>query len=51
VNRNLQEGRFQTVAIPHYVVLDGTETVRASHVGLTKDTQEFKAFLTKGLGS
>lgn len=51
VNRNLQEGRFQTVAIPHYVVLDGTESVRASHVGLTKDTQEFRAFLTKGLGS
>ncbi|MEP7367053.1 MAG: cytochrome c biogenesis protein CcdA, partial [Acidobacteriota bacterium] len=50
-NRNLQEGRFQTVAIPHYVVLDGTETVRASQVGLTKDTQAFKAFLTKGLGS
>jgi thiol:disulfide interchange protein DsbD len=50
-NRNLQEGRFQTVAIPHYVVLDGTETVRAIQVGLTKDTQEFKAFLNKGLGS
>jgi thiol:disulfide interchange protein len=50
-NRNLQEGRFQTVAIPHYVVLDGTESVRASHVGLTKDTQEFKAFLSKGLGT
>lgn len=50
-NRNLQEGRFQTVAIPHYVVLDGSEAVRASHVGLTKDTQAFKAFLKKGLGS
>lgn len=50
-NRNLQEGRYQTVAIPHYVVLDGAEAVRASHVGLTKDTQAFKAFLTKGLGS
>lgn len=50
-NRNLQEGRFQTVAIPHYVVLDGAESVRASHVGLTKDTQAFKAFLKKGLGS
>ncbi|MBK7929363.1 MAG: thioredoxin family protein [Bryobacterales bacterium] len=50
-NRNLQEGRYQTVSIPHYVVLDGTEAVRASQVGLTKDTQAFKAFLTKGLGS
>lgn len=50
-NRNLQEGRYQTVSIPHYVVLDGNEAVRASHVGLTKDTQAFKAFLTKGLGS
>lgn len=50
-NRNLQEGRYQTVSIPHYVVLDGNEAVRASQVGLTKDTQAFKAFLTRGLGS
>jgi thiol:disulfide interchange protein DsbD len=49
-NRQLQEGRFQTVAIPHYVVLDANERVLASHVGLTKKTEEFLRFLQKGLG-
>ncbi|MEZ5399053.1 MAG: cytochrome c biogenesis protein CcdA [Bryobacteraceae bacterium] len=44
-NQKLQEGRFQTVAIPHYVILDGEEKTVASFVGLTKDSQEFLRFL------
>jgi len=44
-NRGLQEKRFQTVAIPHYVILDGQESVVASFVGLTKNSDEFVAFL------
>jgi thiol:disulfide interchange protein DsbD len=44
-NQKLQEGRFQTVSIPHYLILDGDDTVKASHVGLERDTAKFLAFL------
>lgn len=44
--RNLQENKFQTVAIPHYVILDGDERVLASSVGRTTKTGEFLSFLT-----
>ncbi|MFN7919063.1 MAG: cytochrome c biogenesis protein CcdA [Bryobacteraceae bacterium] len=45
-NQKLQETRFKTVAIPHYVILDGNENVLASSVGRTTDTKEFLGFLT-----
>jgi thiol:disulfide interchange protein DsbD len=44
-NQKLQESRFQTVAIPYYVILDGDEKVVAAFPGLTKNPQEFLAFL------
>jgi hypothetical protein len=44
-NQELQETRFQTVAIPHYAILDGQENILANFVGLTKDTAKFVAFL------
>ena len=47
-NQKLQEGKFQTVAIPHYVILDGDETVIASHVGLEKQAEKFLEFLKAG---
>lgn len=47
-NQKLQEGRFQTVSIPHYVILDGNDQVKASLVGLERDTAKFLEFLRPG---
>lgn len=44
-NQKLQEGKFNTVAIPHYAILDANETVLANFVGLTKKQEEFLAFI------
>jgi len=48
-NQKRQESLFQTVAIPYYAVLDANEKPVASFPGLTKDSNEFAAFLKKGL--
>jgi thiol:disulfide interchange protein DsbD len=45
-NQKLQETKFNTVAIPHYAIIDGNENVLGSFVGLTKKPAEFVAFLT-----
>ena len=47
-NQKLQEGKFATVAIPQYALVDGDEKIVASFVGLTKDTNEFLKFLSTG---
>jgi thiol:disulfide interchange protein DsbD len=47
-NQALQESRFATVAIPYYAVLDADEKVVAAFPGLTRNTQEFLAFLRSG---
>lgn len=47
-NQKLQEEKFQTVAIPYYVILDAREKVIASYPGLTKDQKEWIAFLASG---
>ena len=47
-NQKLQEGKFATVAIPQYALVDGDEKIVASFVGLTKDTSEFLKFLGTG---
>lgn len=44
--QNLQEKTFNTVAIPYYALMDGDGKVLASFPGLTKNAQEFLAFLT-----
>ena len=44
-NQELQEKNFNTVAIPYYALLDGNGKVIASFPGLTRNTQEFLAFL------
>lgn len=44
-NQALQESRFATVAIPYYAILDGDENVIATFAGLTRDSEEFVAFL------
>ncbi|MDR3719734.1 MAG: cytochrome c biogenesis protein CcdA [Bryobacteraceae bacterium] len=47
-NQKRQESLFQTVAIPYYAILDADEKPVASFPGLTKDPNEFAAFLKKG---
>jgi len=47
-NQQLQESKFATVAIPHYVIIDSGRNVIASFVGLTRNTEEFLAFLKAG---
>jgi thiol:disulfide interchange protein len=48
-NRDFQETRFGTVALPLYVVVDPvTERETARFEGLTRDSSEFAAFLRLG---
>ncbi len=47
-NQKLQETRFRTVAIPYYAILSADEEVFATFPGLTRDAQEFLAFLRSG---
>ena len=47
-NQKLQEGKFASVAIPQYAIVDGDEKIVASFTGLTKDTAEFLKFLNTG---
>jgi thiol:disulfide interchange protein len=44
-NQELQEKTFNTVAIPYYALMDGDGRVVASFPGLTRNAQEFLAFL------
>jgi thiol:disulfide interchange protein DsbD len=44
-NQSRQEQLFKTVAIPFYAILDGDGRAIATFAGLTKDTQQFLAFL------
>jgi thiol:disulfide interchange protein DsbD len=48
-NQKLQESRFATVAIPYYLILGGDDQVVAAFPGLTKNAEEWIAFLKKGL--
>jgi thiol:disulfide interchange protein DsbD len=47
-NQKRQDSLFKTVAIPYYAVLDADEKPRASFAGLTKNPDEFAAFLKQG---
>jgi thiol:disulfide interchange protein len=46
-NQKLQLGKFATVAIPYYAIVDPDEKVVATFPGLTKDPAEYLAFLKK----
>ncbi len=48
-NRKMQEERFQTTALPYYVLLSPEDEVIDSFDGLTRDPEQFKAFLQGGL--
>jgi thiol:disulfide interchange protein len=46
-NQKLEDEKFSTVAIPYYAIMDPDGNVVATFSkGMTKDTQEFLAFLT-----
>lgn len=49
-NQKLQEGTFQSVAIPFYAILTPDQKVVATSQGLTREESEYVAFLDKGLG-
>ena len=44
-NQKLEEDKFQTVAIPFYVVYDSDQNVLATFADSTRDTQKYLAFL------
>ncbi|HWD97693.1 MAG TPA: cytochrome c biogenesis protein CcdA, partial [Bryobacteraceae bacterium] len=44
-NQKLEEDKFQTVAIPFYVLYDADRNVLATFPGLTHSSQEYLAFL------
>jgi len=44
-NQDMESHRFNTVAIPYYVIVDGSDRVIAQFPGLTRDPGEFAAFL------
>lgn len=48
-NREMQKTRFGTVALPFYAIFSPDDTVLATFDGLTRDPEEFKAFLQSGL--
>jgi thiol:disulfide interchange protein DsbD len=45
VNQKLEEDKFQTVAIPFYVLYDANQKVLATFADKTSDAQKFLAFL------
>jgi thiol:disulfide interchange protein len=47
-NQQLQEQKFQTVAIPFYAIMDADRRVVATFAGLTRKVPEYLAFLQTG---
>ena len=45
VNQEFEEKTFGTIAIPYYAIFDADGKVLASFPGLTRNPQEFLAFL------
>jgi thiol:disulfide interchange protein len=48
-NQDLQINRFQTVALPYYVILSVDNDVIATFPGIARDLPEFQAFLDRAL--
>ncbi len=46
-NLRLEEDMFGTVALPYYAIIDGDGKPIASFAGLTRNSEEFQAFLQK----
>jgi thiol:disulfide interchange protein DsbD len=47
-NQKMQSSRFQTVALPFYAILDADGNTMSTFSGLTRDPNEWLAFLAKG---
>ncbi len=47
-NQQLEQTKFQTIAIPYYAILDPNEKVVASFPGATRDPAKYLAFLKEG---
>jgi thiol:disulfide interchange protein DsbD len=47
--RDYQISRFKTAALPYYVILDKNDLVIDEFPGMTRDIEQFKNFLEKGL--
>jgi thiol:disulfide interchange protein DsbD len=44
-NRDLEEGRFNTIALPYYVIISPDDKALSTFPGFTRDVESFKAFL------
>ena len=44
-----QINRFETAALPYYVILDSNDKVLSEFPGLTRNVEEFEDFLKTGL--
>tara|TARA_Y100001936_G_scaffold42576_1_gene41326 strand:+ start:3546 stop:5522 length:1977 start_codon:yes stop_codon:yes gene_type:complete len=49
--REYQINRFETAALPYYVILDSNDKVLSEFPGLTRNVEEFKNFLKTGLNN
>jgi len=49
--REYQINRFETAALPYYVILDSKDKVLSEFPGLTRNVEEFKDFLKTGLNN
>ena len=49
--REYQINRFETAALPYYVILDSNDKVLSEFPGLTRNVEEFKDFLITGLNN
>ena len=49
--REYQINRFETAALPYYVILDNNDKVMSEFPGLTRNVEEFKDFLKTGLNN
>ena len=49
--RVYQINRFETAALPYYVILDNNDKVLSEFPGLTRNVEEFKDFLKTGLNN
>ena len=49
--REYQINRFETAALPYYVILDSNDKVLSEFPGLTRNVEEFKSFLKTGLNN
>jgi thiol:disulfide interchange protein len=47
-NQQLEQSKFQTIAIPYYAILDADGNVIATYPSLTRDAGVYLAFLQKG---